>query len=129
MQELIPFTFTSSKERFDPDALIASVPANAANKEELLNALAHELRFPDYFGHNWDALDECLRDFSWLEERRIVLLHEVLPSRLIENDLRKYIEILARCARDWKLTEEHELVVVFPDEARESIEKILKAVS
>jgi hypothetical protein len=31
------------------------------NKAELLAALAVALRFPEYFGHNWDALLDCLR--------------------------------------------------------------------
>lgn len=29
---------------------------------ELFDALAAALHLPDYFGRNWDALDECLRD-------------------------------------------------------------------
>ena len=30
--------------------------------EALFSKLAQALELPDYFGHNWDALDECLRD-------------------------------------------------------------------
>jgi RNAse (barnase) inhibitor barstar len=33
---------------------------------ELMDALAVGFSFPDYFGRNWDAVDECLRDLSWL---------------------------------------------------------------
>ena len=31
-------------------------------KDELMGALAGALRFPAYFGRNWDAVAECLRD-------------------------------------------------------------------
>ena len=26
------------------------------------------LSFPDYFGWNWDAFDECITDLSWLDD-------------------------------------------------------------
>jgi RNAse (barnase) inhibitor barstar len=42
-------------------------------KEALWSALAKEMRFPEYFGMNWDALDECLRDMSWLPAKGYVL--------------------------------------------------------
>lgn len=31
----------------------------------LLAAVAEALEFPDYFGSNWDALNDCLGDMSW----------------------------------------------------------------
>lgn len=34
-------------------------------KGEFLDACAAAFRFPGYFGHNWDALEDSLRDLSW----------------------------------------------------------------
>lgn len=36
-----------------------------ADKDALLEALGRALRFPEYYGKNWDAFEECLFDLSW----------------------------------------------------------------
>lgn len=35
------------------------------NDETVFEHFAEVLRFPGYFGRNWDAMDECLRDMEW----------------------------------------------------------------
>lgn len=39
--------------------------AGARDKPQFLAACAKSLEFPEWFGANWDALADCLRDFSW----------------------------------------------------------------
>jgi Barstar (barnase inhibitor) len=39
----------------------------------LLATLGEVFRFPDYYGHNYNALNECLRDLSWLPAPGYVL--------------------------------------------------------
>lgn len=50
--------------------------AGCRGKDELLQRLAVSLRLPATFGHNWDALADCLRDLGWLPGWGHVLLFE-----------------------------------------------------
>jgi hypothetical protein len=44
------------------------------NKDELLTAVGKALRFPEWFGHNWDALTDCLTDMGWLPATGYVII-------------------------------------------------------
>jgi RNAse (barnase) inhibitor barstar len=44
------------------------------NTSTLFEEMARAFRFPDYFGHNWAALTDCLRDLGDRENPRIALL-------------------------------------------------------
>lgn len=92
-----PFLFSEDPAAYHAeDALVARIPAKARGKEKLLGVLAAKLRFPSYFGHNWDALDECLRDLSWLaDQRRVVIVHEALPLSPAGDAFAIYRSILA----------------------------------
>ncbi len=50
--------------------------AGCHGKAELLRRLAASLSLPADFGHNWDALADCLRDLGWLPAWGHVLLFE-----------------------------------------------------
>ena len=44
---------------------------------ELMAAISQGFEFPDYFGANWDALEECLRDMgSWLDAKGYAIVME-----------------------------------------------------
>lgn len=45
---------------------VADVDVGDAGKTEVLARFAEALRFPAWFGHNWDALLDCLADLGWL---------------------------------------------------------------
>lgn len=50
--------------------------AGCRDKAALLQRLAVSLALPADFGHNWDALADCLRDLGWLPAWGHVLLFE-----------------------------------------------------
>jgi RNAse (barnase) inhibitor barstar len=44
------------------------------SKDDFILSIAKAMGFPGYFGGNWDALDECLRDMEWLPASGYVLI-------------------------------------------------------
>lgn len=100
----------------DPEALVVHVPAAARGKQKVLGVLASGLRFPSYFGWNWDALDECLRDLSWLAEvRKVAIVHDGVPFSPRAELFSLYCDLLAEAITAQRTAlEPRELKVVFP---------------
>ena len=74
--------------------------AGATGKKELLARLASALQFPGWFGANWDALEDCLTDLSWLKADGHVLLIED-ASGLPADDLGVFRDVLSSSAQYW----------------------------
>ena len=74
--------------------------AGAADKEALLARLAEALAFPEWFGANWDALEDCMTDLSWRAGAGHLLLVE-RPGELPADDLGVLIDILQSAADHW----------------------------
>ncbi len=97
------------------------------SKSDLLEQLKTKLNFPDYFGYNWDALNDCLADFSWIEQKNITIVHTELPD-LDNIDMSIYVRILTKQIDGWDKWENgkiHQLEVVFPTCCRGEIEKYM----
>ena len=47
--------------------------AGVRTKEALLAALAGRLEFPEWFGANWDALNDVLAERAWEQSKGVVL--------------------------------------------------------
>jgi hypothetical protein len=74
--------------------------AGAADKEALLARLAQALGFPDWFGGNWDALEDCLADLSWRAGAGHVFLLE-RHGELDLDDVGVLVDVLAAAAEHW----------------------------
>lgn len=59
----------------------ATYLVDGATKGELLESFATALAFPEYFGHNLDALADSLSDVSWRTPATVVWNHAATLAR------------------------------------------------
>jgi hypothetical protein len=111
---MTPFHFTST----EVGGIV--IPAKIESKAELLALLARAIPLPDYFGQNWDALEECLGDLEWLDRRKMVLIHHDIPLQNAPAEQRTYLEILAHAAK-----KSERLEIIFPESCRAHVQRIL----
>ena len=77
------------------DVVKILLPDNKNPFQSISNALS----FPDWFGKNWDALEDCLSDLSWREAQGYVLLFEHAAAG---DELGILTDVLAASAEFWK---------------------------
>ena len=72
------------------------------DKAEFLRRVAAALRFPAWFGHNWDALADCLTDMSWwpADGHVLILAHADRFRAAAEKDFLQALEILGEAASE-----------------------------
>lgn len=68
-----------------------------------LARMAQALRFPEWFGANWDALQDCLGDLSWLPGPGYLLLldHTGGWREGDPDDFAILLDVLETAAADW----------------------------
>ncbi|KAB1928245.1 barstar family protein [Micromonospora noduli] len=61
------------------------------------------LLFPGYFGWNWNALSDCLRDLNWLPADGYLIVVENAPRLLSSNaeDRHTLFQILSQAVQHW----------------------------
>lgn len=109
------FLFTDDPAALaDGKTLLLTVPAGLVDKRAVLAWYAEALRFPSYFGQNWDAFSDCLTDLSWIVEKGVLMAHRDMPLAAEPADRSIYVAILANAVHRWKDDEGHNFTVSFP---------------
>jgi hypothetical protein len=122
------------------------LPLNIKTEGALLDALSVALSFPGYFGRNWNALEECIRDLSWLIPGDVVLIHKDLPLADDRAALVIYLSILRDAVGNWEtkgsnliyaspekrdaageceMLVKRKFSVIFPTDTRSTVENVL----
>ena len=85
-------------------ALLEVPLAGLADKNALLRQFAASLAFPDWFGGNWDALEDCLTDMSWHAAAGYVLLIGAADDFALRrpDDYGVLVDLLGACAESWR---------------------------
>ena len=78
--------------------------AKARTKDEMLTTVGMALRFPEWFGHNWDALTDCLLDMGWLPATgyMIILDHCDGIHGRAEADFVTLMRVFQNAAETWR---------------------------
>ena len=72
-------------------------------KSEFLARLAKAFKCPPYFGMNWDALNDCLTDLSWLDDNGwvVILFNGQDFAAKNQDDFNTAIDVLQTAAEYW----------------------------
>lgn len=75
------------------------------DRDDALDRIARAMRFPPWFGGNWDALQDCLGDLSWLPgDGYVVLFDHAADWRDADPEaFAVLLDVLDAAARDWSM--------------------------
>jgi RNAse (barnase) inhibitor barstar len=78
--------------------------AKTEDKDELLAAIGRALAFPDWFGHNFDALADCLGDMAWqpADGYLVMLEHCDGIHGKAETEFVTTLQVFQQAAEDWR---------------------------
>ena len=72
------------------------------SKEAMLREVGMALSFPDYYGQNWDALEECLHDLAGEGGLVLVIDHAAIPETADPEAWGILLDVLSVAAEDWQ---------------------------
>ena len=108
--------------RTDNNIFVIIIPC-VHDKEALLSAYYKQAEFP-YFGFNWDALEELLRDFSWVQQEKILIYQDGLLE-LNGRELSIYMGIVIRTLKWWENYADHVVHYYFNEKEKTKIEELI----
>jgi RNAse (barnase) inhibitor barstar len=88
---------------FPEDIHVGIVNAkNITDPKLLFEKFSQTFAYPEYFGSNWDAFDECVNDLDWIQRSAYILFIENMDLlKIPENDYEIFVRILSKTTVEW----------------------------
>jgi ribonuclease inhibitor len=90
--------------RREDDSLEIDV-GTAKTPQQLHDLLSEAFQFPDYYGSNWDAFDECIRDIA------VPSIIQISHFEMLRPRLPKEAELMSDCLEDFAQSHEPKITV------------------
>lgn len=94
----------------NPSNLFILEGKNMKTRAELFSEITKKLYFPDYFGNNWNALDDCLQDLDWIHAYSIKIIVTNFDKILLEKIIFDAKLVTSKAA----LNTSHPVSIAFP---------------
>lgn len=93
------------RSKLPKDTFLAIIDGNRIdNLCELFEAFVEAFKFPDYFGKNWAAFDECINDLDWLNVSSYILVLKDIDIKFNdEQNINTLLRILCNSANEWSM--------------------------
>jgi RNAse (barnase) inhibitor barstar len=77
---------------------------HAHDKKDFLGDVSKAMKFPDWFGGNWDALADCLKDLSWADAKGWVVILEKSKHFCAghRHEFEEAMDVMAEATAFWR---------------------------
>ncbi|MDZ4819823.1 MAG: barstar family protein [Planctomycetota bacterium] len=117
----VVFEFVDALPQDHSNWRVVPIGPGVRSKEKLLARYQQSLEFPPYFGENWDALEECLLDLSWLPKSGVLIWHQS-DAPLGRLQLPVYLDLLQGVIQKSRGTD-YPVRVLFPTSAQQTLQR------
>jgi RNAse (barnase) inhibitor barstar len=95
-------------------------------KEQFLNHASTVMHFPDYFGNNWDAFEDCITDMEWIDAEGFLIYfdHTEAFAEHHESQLETVVELFQDAVSYWNKEGKPMLVLLSGSHPAEGIKRI-----
>jgi RNAse (barnase) inhibitor barstar len=87
------------------NTFIASIDGKLCNRLDFfLEEIGRVFNFPDYYGKNMNALNDCLNDLEWLQKENYILIINNFEFFFKENEDDKFyiLKFLKDVSKEWR---------------------------